>query len=82
MSYDWNTNRIKPLHEGGDVNNVNNENNYRAIIVGRLPAKLCGCIVKSTIRECLMAWHVLWNTNGIKPLHEENMRKKIQTRST
>ena len=43
----WNTNGIKPLHEGEDVNK---ENNHRAIFVGRLPAKLCECIMKSTIR--------------------------------
>ena len=24
MPYDWTTNWIKPLHKGGDVNNVNN----------------------------------------------------------
>ena len=32
MSYDWTTNWIKPLHKGGDVNNVNN---YR-IIYGKI----------------------------------------------
>ena len=41
MSYDWTTNWIKPLHRGGDVNNVNN---YRTIMVGSLMAKLFGRI--------------------------------------
>ena len=29
IAYDWTTNWIKPLHKGGDINNVNNTNNYR-----------------------------------------------------
>lgn len=37
MPHDWTTNWIKPLHKGGDVNNVNN---YRTIMVGSLMAKL------------------------------------------
>jgi hypothetical protein len=46
MPYDWTTNWIKPLHKGGDVNNVNN---YRTIMVGSLMAKLFGCIMESKI---------------------------------
>ena len=45
MPYDWTTNWIKPLHKGGDVNNVN----YRTIMVGSLMAKLFGCIMESKI---------------------------------
>ena len=46
MSYYWTTNWIKPLHKGGDINNVNN---YRTIMVGSLIAKLFGCIMESKI---------------------------------
>ena len=46
MPYDRNTNWIKPLHKGGYVNNVNN---YRAIMVGSLMAKLFGYIMESKI---------------------------------
>ena len=46
MPYDLTTNWIKPLHKGGDVNNVNN---YRTIMVGLLMAKLFGCIMESKI---------------------------------
>ena len=46
MSYNWTTNWIKPLHKGGDINNVNN---YRTIMVGSLMAKLFGCIMESKI---------------------------------
>ena len=43
MSYYWTTNWIKPLHKGGDVNNVNS---YLTITVGSLKAKLFGCIME------------------------------------
>ena len=46
LSLSLSTNWIKPLHKGGDVNNVNN---YRTIMVGSLMAKLFGCIMESKI---------------------------------
>ena len=49
MPYDWTTNWIKPLHKGGDVNNVNS---YRTIMVGSLMAKLFRCIKESKISVC------------------------------
>ena len=36
IPYDSTTNWIKPLHKGGDVNNVDN---YRTIIIGLLMTK-------------------------------------------
>ena len=46
MPYDSTTSWIKPIHKGGDVNNVNN---YRTIMVGSLMEKLFGCIMESKI---------------------------------
>ena len=46
MPYDWTTNWIKPLHKGGDVNNINN---YQNIMVGSLMVKLFGCVMESQI---------------------------------
>ena len=46
MSYDWTTNWIKPLHKGGDVNNVNK---YRTIMLGSLMANLFVCLMESKI---------------------------------
>ena len=43
MSYSWTTNWIKPLHKGGDVNNVNN---YCAIMVSSLMEKLFVCVME------------------------------------
>ena len=48
MPRDWTTNWIKPLHKGGDANNVNN---YRTIMVGSLMAKLFGCIIEMKISK-------------------------------
>ena len=49
MPYDQTTNWIKPLHKGGDGNNVNKN---RTIMIGSLMAKLFGCIMESKI----IAW--------------------------
>ena len=46
MSYDWTTTWIKPLHKGGDVNNINN---YQTIMDGSLIEKLFGRIMTSKI---------------------------------
>ena len=43
MPYDWNINWIKPLHKGGDVNNVNND---QIIMVGLLMTKLFGYVME------------------------------------
>ena len=48
LPYDWSTNWIKPLHKGGDVDNVSN---YRTIMVGSIMAKLFGCIMEMKISE-------------------------------
>ncbi|RYA40130.1 hypothetical protein, partial [Enterobacter cloacae complex sp. GF14B] len=46
MPHDWSANWIKPLHKGGDVNNVNN---YHTLMVGSLMEKLFGCIMEMKI---------------------------------
>ena len=48
MPYDWTMNWIEPLRKGGHLNNVNN---YQAITVGSLMAKLFGCTMESKISE-------------------------------
>ena len=69
MLYDWTTNWIKPLHKGGDVNNVNN---YRTIMVGSLMAKLFGCIMESKIS----VWAV---KNGKRAYRQAGFRKHHNT---
>ncbi|MCO5601437.1 hypothetical protein L7F22_055559 [Adiantum nelumboides] len=48
MPHYWSTNWIKPLHKGGDANNVNN---YRTIMVGSFMAKLFGCVMEMKISK-------------------------------
>lgn len=49
MPHDWNTNWIKPLHEGGDINNVSN---YQMIMIGSIMSNLYGSIMEMK----LSAW--------------------------
>lgn len=69
MPNDWSTNWIKPLHKGGDVNNVNN---YRTIMVGSLMAKLFGSIMEMKISE----WA---EKNGKRALGQAGFRKGHST---
>ena len=69
MVHDWDTNWIKPLHKGGDVNNVNN---YRTIMVGSLMEKLFGCIMEMKISEWV-------ENNGKRALGQAGFRKHHST---
>ena len=70
IPYDWTTNQIKPLHKGGDVNNVKN---YRTIMVGSLMAKLYGCIIELTK---ISAWT---KKNGKRAYGQAGFRKHLST---
>lgn len=64
MPYDWTTNWVKPLHKGGDVDNVGN---YRTIMVGSIMGKLFG----SDMEMKLGGWTELNDNDqaGSLPVH-------------
>ena len=69
MPNDLNMNWIKPLHKGGDVNNVNN---YQTIMVGSLMEKLFGCIMEMKLNTWV-------KENNKRTLGQADLRKHRST---